>query len=52
MSESTKIYLLFYHNWLINLFGSVAQWLGCWSLAGRLSQPCTRSMVDRWPLCV
>jgi len=26
--------------------GSIAQWLWC-----RLSLPCARSMVDRWPLC-
>jgi len=31
--------------------GGVAQWLGCLSLAGGLLLPCTRSMVDRCPLC-
>jgi len=30
--------------------GGVAQWLGSWYLAGRLSLPCARSMVHRWPL--
>ena len=28
--------------------GSVAQWLGRWSLAGGLSMTCARSTVDRW----
>jgi len=31
--------------------GGVVQWLRCRSLAGELSLSCTRSMVDRWPLC-
>jgi len=34
-----------------NTVGGAAQWLGCRSLASRLSLPCTQSMVDRWPLC-
>jgi len=33
------------------LIGSVAQWFGCRSVAGRLSRPCAWSVVDRWPLC-
>jgi len=31
--------------------GGVAQWLGCPSVAGRLSLICAWSMVDVWPLC-
>jgi len=31
--------------------GGAAQWLGYRSLAGKLFLPCTRSTVDRWPLC-
>jgi len=33
------------------LVGGVAEWLWRWSLTGRLSLICVRSMVVRWPLC-
>jgi len=36
------------------LVGGVAQWLrlgSCRSLVGGLSLPCSRPMVDWWPLC-
>ena len=32
------------------LVGGVAQWLGCWSLAGGLSLTYAWSKVDMWPL--
>jgi len=32
--------------------GGIAQWLGCRSLASRLSLPCSQSMVDRLPYFV